>query len=1714
MKKRLLSLALCLALCLGLFPFGVLAANEATDTSDSEATTAVAELTQTGTDGKTVKTEYDTLQAALNAAGHKYFAGNSSGTVQSAEVTLLRDVTEMVSVENVSVPSLILNLNAQTLSGTSRNSEYNINYVLKMNCTYGSLSIKNGTIENKANLSNHRSIAVSTGKVILENVTVTGTGNTYSVDVTGGGNLEVQGDCTFNGPVYVKGGGSAKLSGGVYNNGICLQSKADTYYAEMLETGYIFVDKDKNYIEASSLNANSIQPLEVVACNHRDSDSKSTFGDNYVCTRCKYECKHSGEFNTDGTCKTCLKPFVAQVGNKAFTQDKISDAFSEAATTGNTLKLLANYTGYDTPTATGTWTFDLNGHTMRPFNIGQTADGANGTTAIPGNLTITGSGTAYSTEVKNGMLTVSDNDVTIQGLSIASGGNAVLSGGIYTVGSTLASVKMDDSSKKVYQLLASGYAFQSTAEGGGIVDGYVQDLKESVKVVEHKKHNVINGKCACGLTCDHVEKWENGVCSNCGYACPHPTVTESNYIYTCSTCKQEMGAEIGDGNKYYTTIEAAIAAAVSGDTITMLKDVSNSVSFIDSIKKRTLTLNLNNKSIGGFLYVLYGEKLTLTGGGNIYRIQLNSNSELNLSTWTGSVTSYLTVESTSKLTIGNKIGNIEQLLLNNSSASVQISGGKFHTIKGNNIKPSQFLDTGYALWGTCNTISLIPGYVGYDTSFNEIHDAEVRLCTAHVDENADNLCDYCNTDLSSAAVATLTVGGTTYYYTDLPSAFAKANTDGGTITLQKNVENLTEALAIDNTNLRVPVDITLDLNGKTLSGASDPGSSLLSVSTFGSVTIRDSGTSGLIKNTNPGNYAVYVSAGKLIIEAGSFVGTDSQEAIPTPGYALGVRAATLNITGGTFTGHVTVQYSNVNISGGTFTSLLTYDNTAIGSLLADGYAFKSSGDSGTWLTQQQLTQTAATNVTAVEAPIKSLTLTSDAANNTVEYGNTVKLTANCTTAEGYNQLTLKWYKIDGSAETALTEANGAHAELKDLSIGKHKYRVTATSTDGYSKSAEITVTVTKANIKEFTRPTAKSLTYTSQPQELVTAGMAEGGAMQYALAQDGGYTADIPTGTEASSYTVWYKVAGDSNHNDTEPASITVTISKANPTYELPANLTATYGQTLASVNLPTGWSWADGDQSVGEVGTHSFKATYTPNDTANYNTLTDLTLSVTVNKADGNVTAPTAKENLVYTGEAQDLLATAATSETGTVKYSLDGEAFTTDLPKATNAGTYKVYYKVFGDSNHEDTAVASMEIKIAQAKVTVKALDKSVYVGSTAPDLSKPVKDTDYTVTGLLGADELGGTLKLEYAETPDMSKAGSVAINISGITVDENYTLELLPGTLTITTRPSSGGSGSSGTKTDTVKNPDGSTTTVTKADGSKTETTTASTAGGSTGSTVTKTDAQGSSKTEASAKLSEKDVKNAQETGGAVAVPVKDIAAAKDANAATEVKIDLPKNAGKTTVEIPVDKVTSGTVAVIVHEDGTEEIVKDSKPTEDGVQLELDGSTTVKIIDNSKDFIDTRDHWSREEVNFVAARELFNGVGGNRFGVSEAMTRGMVNTVLARLSGVDTTPGQGQTWYAVGTAWAVKNGISDGTNPTGNVTREQLATLLYRYAGSPDVSGNLSFADAASVSDYAKNALLWANQNGIVNGVGSNTIAPKANAERAQVAAMFARYLQNQ
>lgn len=148
------------------------------------------------------------------------------------------------------------------------------------------------------------------------------------------------------------------------------------------------------------------------------------------------------------------------------------------------------------------------------------------------------------------------------------------------------------------------------------------------------------------------------------------------------------------------------------------------------------------------------------------------------------------------------------------------------------------------------------------------------------------------------------------------------------------------------------------------------------------------------------------------------------------------------------------------------------------------------------------------------------------------------------------------------------------------------------------------------------------------------------------------------------------------------------------------------------------------------------------------------------------------------------------------------------------------------------------------------------------------------------------------------------------------------------------------------------------------------------------------------------------------------------------------------------------------------------------------------------------------WYHEAIDWAYNLGLMNGTTKSTFGPNAAATRAQTWTMLARIAGQDTR--RSSTWYEVGQKWAMNLGITDGTNPMGSLTREQLAAMLYRYVGSPAVNGTLTFTDSANVSAWARNAMIWAVQNGILDGVGGNRLNPKGTTTRAQAAAIFMRF----
>ena len=153
------------------------------------------------------------------------------------------------------------------------------------------------------------------------------------------------------------------------------------------------------------------------------------------------------------------------------------------------------------------------------------------------------------------------------------------------------------------------------------------------------------------------------------------------------------------------------------------------------------------------------------------------------------------------------------------------------------------------------------------------------------------------------------------------------------------------------------------------------------------------------------------------------------------------------------------------------------------------------------------------------------------------------------------------------------------------------------------------------------------------------------------------------------------------------------------------------------------------------------------------------------------------------------------------------------------------------------------------------------------------------------------------------------------------------------------------------------------------------------------------------------------------------------------------------------------------------------------------------------------------WYEEAVNYVHEKGLMNGTSSNAFSPNANTTRGMIVTILARVEGVNTN---GTPWYAAGQKWAMDNGISDGTKMPGVITREQLATILYRYAKQKgyDVSKSAAltaFSDADKVSGYAAEAMQWAVAEGLLQGSNSK-LNPQGSATRAQVATILMRFME--
>ena len=246
---------------------------------------------------------------------------------------------------------------------------------------------------------------------------------------------------------------------------------------------------------------------------------------------------------------------------------------------------------------------------------------------------------------------------------------------------------------------------------------------------------------------------------------------------------------------------------------------------------------------------------------------------------------------------------------------------------------------------------------------------------------------------------------------------------------------------------------------------------------------------------------------------------------------------------------------------------------------------------------------------------------------TAKYGENLTVITKEITNEKPGTYSYQWYRIDEDEKvTEIANATGESYTLTTEDIGKKiKVVVTSAYCEGSLETATDTIakgdaTVKNAPIatKNLTYDQGKNITLINEESAASASASVTGGELQYAFSEDGTYSNSLPTVTEAGTYSVYYKVVGDRNHNDTEPVKIDVTVSKAAPSYQAPTDISATCGDKLSTIQLPNGFEWTDEDVTLEagdtETGTQvTKKAKYVPEDTKNYKEVTDIAITIQV---------------------------------------------------------------------------------------------------------------------------------------------------------------------------------------------------------------------------------------------------------------------------------------------------------------------------------------------------------------------------------------------------------------------------------------------------------------------------------------------------------------------
>ena len=988
------------------------------------------------------------------------------------------------------------------------------------------------------------------------------------------------------------------------------------------------------------------------------------------------------------------------------------------------------------------------------------------------------------------------------------------------------------------------------------------------------------------------------------------------------------------------------------------------------------------------------------------------------------------------------------------------------------------------------------------------------------------------------AAQVTTAGGTEQVYGSFNDAWSAAiESEGSTLKLLSDVE-LPEEVGEDG----LPVSegsFTLDLNNKTLQGAI--WKQLLEVSGTANITIKN----GSLVNTQTGPAATATATNLVALKiSGGTVALDNvnlTSGINSEGKhssALYITGGSLTVTGSTFTGEVGVLCENsgtrpaLSIADATLNNGIFYmvagiqasDTAGLEAIFADGSMLFNQDDKYIDLASKEYWHIDIENVAAIFLYTEGCIVkphTHEVVNGACECGATF---AASVTQNG----TVAYYKDFNEALSAAKDGDTLKL-LRDV-------------------PGDVTVTIDKAITFDLNGHRIYDLTVECKIILKDSAG-GTGKIAEWLRVENGLHIGDLleegyalrNAGTGA-----WYgeteQTVGNVTVQQAPITSVTLTALNADGTaastsipygttggIKLSASCTRqgagelscqwyTIGGTLQLIDGATEPVYQlPADLSVGE---YTYRVTFTAD---GYSKSADITITITATNKIVPTGEPTLSATTLTYGQALSAIKLSGKLHDNVNNKDVEGTFTWVDGTVKPSAGSYEAAWKFTpadGDTYAETTGTVT--ITVNKAKPTgepvytkITAANKTLKDAALKPNTSWPtgtIQWVDKDGKELPDTTEVKANTAYKWIFTPTGADAA-------------NYTKATGELTLySVSTGGGGGGGSSSGStvKTDTVTNPDGSVTkTETKSDGTVVETTTGK--DGSTTKTETKKD--GSSVTESKAAdgstgtvktdkhgqttaettLSSKAIETAKRNGEPVTAPV-EVEATRDSSTAPTVKIELPANSGDTKVEIPVSNVKPGTVAVLVHPDGTEEIVRDSIPTENGVQLTVNGDATVKVMDNSKNFTDTAGHWSEKNIDFVSARGLLNGTSANTFSPNAPTTRAQLWTVLARQADADLTGGAN--WYEKAQAWAKEKGISDGTEPNGTINRAQMVTMLWRAMGQPAAGGSASFADVPADNYYAQ-AVAWAVENGITAGVGNGRFDPNSTCTRAQIAAFLAR-----